>query len=78
MIDSASVRCFGHRRGLDEIVGLTYGNNRVHFRVKWIGERGTPNDGCLGLLNIAPEKPLWESPLAADAVDAYLLRGSTG
>jgi|ERR1039458_6690988 hypothetical protein len=57
--------------GLDEIVGLTYGDNRVHFRVKWIGERGTPNDGCLGLLNIAPEKPLWESPLPADAVDAY-------
>ena len=22
---------------LDEIVGLTYGKNRVHFRVKWVG-----------------------------------------
>ena len=28
--------------GLDEIVGLTYGSNRVHFRVKWIGAAGAP------------------------------------
>jgi hypothetical protein len=57
--------------GLDEIVGLTYGNNRVHFRVKWIGEPGTVNAECVGLLNIAPAKPLWEFPLPPDAVDAY-------
>jgi hypothetical protein len=57
--------------GLDEIVGLTYGTNRVHFRVKWIGEPGTPRAGHLGLLNIAPEKPLWDFPLPADAVDDY-------
>ena len=57
--------------GLDEIVGLTYGSNRVHFRVKWIGEPGTPRAGHLGLLNIAPEKPLWDIPLAAGAADDY-------
>lgn len=57
--------------GLGEIVGLTYGTNRVHFRVKWVGERGTPKAGFLGLLNIAPEKPMWDSPLPPDAVDDY-------
>jgi len=57
--------------GLDEIVGLTHGTNRVHFRVKWIGEPGTPRAGQLGLLNIAPEKPLWDFPLPADAIDDY-------
>jgi len=57
--------------GLDDIVGLTYGNNRVHFRVKWIGEPGTPNAGCLGLHNIVPEKPMWDFPLPPDAVDDY-------
>jgi hypothetical protein len=57
--------------GLDEIVGLTYGTNRVHFRVKWIGEPGTPKAGHVGLLNIAPEKPLWDFPLPTGAVDAY-------
>jgi hypothetical protein len=57
--------------GLDEIVGLTYATNRGHFRVKWIGESGTTNAGCVGLLSIAPEKPLWDFPLSPDAVDAY-------
>ena len=58
--------------GLDEIVGLTYGSNRVHFRVKWIGAAGTPHAGHVGLLNIAPEKPLWDFPLPADAKDDYV------
>jgi hypothetical protein len=56
---------------LDEIVGLTYGANRVHFRVKWIGAPGTPKDGHIGLLNIAPAKPLWDFPLPPDAVDNH-------
>ena len=56
---------------LDEIVGLTYGANRVHFRVKWIGAAGTPKAGHVGLLNIAPEKPLWDFPLPADTVDVF-------
>jgi PilZ domain len=58
---------------LDEIIGLTYGKNRVHFRVKWMGRPGTPTAGHVGLLNIAPERPLWDFPLPADAVDDYQL-----
>jgi len=57
--------------GLDEIVGLTYGSNRVHFRVKWIGEPGTPRAGHVGLLNIAPDKPLWDFPLPSGIADDY-------
>jgi hypothetical protein len=56
---------------LDEIVGLTYGANRVHFRVKWIGAAGTPKAGHVGLLNIAPEKTLWDFPLPLDAADSF-------
>jgi PilZ domain len=56
---------------LDEIVGLTYGKNRVHFRVKWIGRPGTPKAGHIGLLNINPEKPLWDFPLSATSDDAF-------
>jgi hypothetical protein len=56
---------------LDEIVGLTYGANRVHFRVKWIGPAGTPRAGHVGLLNIAPAKPLWDVPLPPDAADVF-------
>jgi hypothetical protein len=57
----------------DEIVGLTYGANRVHFRVKWIGAPGTPKAGHVGLLNIAPQKPLWDFPLPPDAPDDFQL-----
>ncbi len=67
----AELAGLGAELALDEIVGLTYGTNRVHFRVKWIGGPGTPKTGHVGLLNIAPEKPLWDFPLPSDAVDAY-------
>ena len=56
---------------LDEIVGLTYGTNRVHFRVKWVGQSGTPKAGHVGLLNISPEKPLWDFPLPDATPDTY-------
>lgn len=56
---------------LDEIIGLTYGQNRVHFRVKWAGQPGTPKAGHVGLLNISPEKPLWDFPLPPAAPDNF-------
>jgi hypothetical protein len=56
---------------LDEIIGLTYGTNRVHFRVKWIGEPDTPKAGHVGLLNTSPEKPLWDFPLPPPAPDNH-------
>jgi hypothetical protein len=56
---------------VDEIIGLTYGTSRVHFRVKWIGEPGTAKSGHVGLLNISPEKPLWDIPLPGPSPDSY-------
>jgi hypothetical protein len=56
---------------LDEIIGLAYGTNRVHFRVKWIGAPGTPKAGHVGLLNTSPEKSLWDFPLPPPETDAY-------
>jgi hypothetical protein len=56
---------------LDEIIGLSYGKNRAHFRVKWVGEPGTPKAGHVGLLNISPEKPLWDFPLPSPAPDNH-------
>ena len=58
----------------DEIIGLTYGKNRVHFRVKWVGKPGTPKAGHVGLLNISPEKPLWDFPLPSATPDNYQAR----
>ena len=56
---------------LDEIIGLSYAKNRVYFRVKWIGEPSTPKAGHVGLLNISPEKPLWDFPLPAPTPDNH-------
>ena len=52
--NGAELAAVRSKLNLDEIVGLTYGANRVHFRVKWIGSAGTPQAGHVGLLNIAP------------------------
>jgi PilZ domain len=56
---------------IGEIVGLTYGTNRVHFRVKWVGTTGTPKSGHVGLQNITPEKPLWDFALPPRATDLF-------
>jgi hypothetical protein len=54
---------------IDEIIGLTYGTIKGHFRVKWVGQPGTPKLGHLGLLNLSPEKQLWDFPLPGPSVD---------
>jgi hypothetical protein len=48
---------------VDEIIGLTYGKSKVHFRMKWAGAAGSHSEGQVGLLNLNPEKPLWDFPL---------------
>jgi hypothetical protein len=46
------------RLSVDEIIGLTYGKNRVHFRVKWVGQTGTPKEGHVGLCPVAYRRKL--------------------
>jgi hypothetical protein len=64
-VSNQGIRLDGVRARLngDEIVGLTYGNNKVHFRVKWVGTPGTSAEGAVGLVNLTPERPLWDFPL---------------
>jgi len=54
-----------------EILGLSHGSNKGRFSVKWVGARGTPQQGQIGLLNLAPEKPLWDFITPSPAVDEY-------
>ena len=56
---------------VDEIIGLTHGSNRVHFRVKWVGQPGTPTAGQLGVLNLTPERQLWGMQLPAGINDIF-------
>ncbi len=69
--NGAKVRGVKTQLKLDEIVGLTYRKNKVHFRVKWAGEPGSPSEGQIGLLNLTPEKPLWDSALPSGATDTF-------
>jgi len=55
---------------IDEIVGVTYGTIKTHFRVKWVGQRGGPKAERLGLLNLSPEKSFWDFPLPPPGFDA--------
>ena len=72
-VSKGGVRLAGVRAkpNLDEIIGLTYGRNKVHFRVKWIGEPGTPQEGQIGLQNLTPERLLWDFPLPHGAIDNF-------
>jgi hypothetical protein len=56
---------------LEEIIGVTYGTNKSHFRVRWIGQPGTSVAGHIGLVNIAPNKPLWDFPLPGGELDEF-------
>jgi hypothetical protein len=60
------------RPKVDEIVGVTYGTTKTHFRVKWVGERGTAKAGRMGLLNLSPEKSLWDFPLPPPSFDGTI------
>lgn len=60
------------RLQLEEVIGLTYANNKGRFKVKWIGAPGTPTDGVIGLLNLSPDKPLWDFPLPQGGADPLL------
>jgi PilZ domain len=55
---------------VDEIVGITHGVTKAHFRVKWVGQPGSDKAGRLGLLNLSPGKNLWDFPLPPPSYDA--------
>ncbi len=46
-----------------EIIGLTSGKNKARFRVQWVGQPGTPNQGRVGVQNVMPTSCIWDLPL---------------
>jgi hypothetical protein len=55
-----------------ECVGLTYADKKARFRVTWVGEAGTSEEGKVGLENVSESKCMWELPLASPAPDPYI------
>jgi hypothetical protein len=54
-----------------EVIGITHGKNKSRFCVKWVGQPGTPLAGQIGVLNISPEKYIWDLTLPAAGFDPY-------
>jgi hypothetical protein len=54
-----------------EIIGLTHGQNKSRFTVKWVGQPNTPKSGQIGVVNLTPEKSIWNVPLPEARIDPY-------
>ena len=54
-----------------EIIGITHGASKSRFRVTWVGQAGTPRTGQIGVINLTPEKSIWDVPLPAPAIDPF-------
>lgn len=61
-----------------EIVGVTHGQNKGRFVVKWVGQPATGNAGMLGLSSVTPERSIWGVPLPASRIDVYQTRSTSG
>lgn len=78
-VSRSGVKLTGIRATLqnEEVIGLTYGRNKVHFRVRWTGAPNTPSHGQAGLRNLAPEKPLWDFSLPGAYADNFRDAGTS-
>lgn len=72
-ISAQGVLLEGVRRKLQtgDAVGLTYNQQKAHFRVSWVGEAGE-EQGLVGLANAAPNQTFWNVPLPPPGPDSYV------
>jgi hypothetical protein len=46
-----------------EVIGVQHGNQKARFRVVWIGEKGTPEQGQIGITCLDSDKCIWTEAL---------------
>jgi hypothetical protein len=70
-IATSGARLFGVTAALERgfIVGLQCGNMRARFMVMWVGEKGSPREGQIGLR--AAENGIWSVALPRAADEDY-------
>jgi hypothetical protein len=54
-----------------EILALKFGERKCRFRVVWIGQAGTAEQGHLSLQSLEPERYIWDMKLPASNIDTY-------
>ena len=55
-----------------EVIGLSQGKNKGRYTVQWIGQPGTEVASQIGLVNVTPDKNIWDSPLPAAGADSFV------
>jgi PilZ domain len=60
-----------------EIVGISHGQNKSRFTVKWAGQPGSPREGQIGVQNLTPEKYIWDIAVPTAGVDPYRKLGGS-
>ncbi len=65
-----------NRVKVGEVVGISYKQAKDRFRVSWVGQAGTPQQGEVGVVNLALGKYIWDVPLPAPVIDNYRQRAS--
>ena len=72
-ISQTGARLGGVRASIkvEEIIGVSFEKNKVHFRVKWIGTPDQATEGQVGLQNLSPQKPFWNIPLPQSVADHF-------
>jgi len=60
-----------------DTIGLSYGQTRGRFIVRWVSAAGTPCAGQIGIEYTSPEKPFWNVPLPGEGVDSFGYQSST-
>jgi len=54
-----------------ETIGMTHGQTKGRFVVRWVGAIGTPRAGQIGIEYTSPEKPFWSVPLPEPTTDDF-------
>src|SRR5437763_16854525 len=60
-----------------ETIGMTHGQTKGRFVVRWVGAIGTPRAGQIGIEYTSPQKPFWSVPLPGDGVDNFGYQSSS-
>lgn len=61
----------GSPKGPGSTLDVQHGKEKAHFRVVWIGEEDTPQQGQVGIQCLEEGKNIWGVPLPAPTSDDY-------
>jgi PilZ domain len=54
-----------------DVIGVSCGTKKSRFCVKWVGRPATPQAHQIGVLNVTPEKTIWDVSLPGVGMDPF-------